>query len=291
MVIRLVTLAVFVVLASAVVMTETLRTAGLQSVLIATAVLALAIFLPSAALSRFVSLLRPLVVLIVAAPALWMVLQVIPMPIRELVNPIWSIASAALNEPLDGRITVDVPATLLSLAQYCVVLATALVTAVIAVDSQRAAGVLYILVSITTVLATAGIVGGGTTDFAVAAVLGVILSGAMMIGPIDQARRLRWPLRRGTVFTLAAAVLSFLVCSTAILTSRKCYDHHCRPAWAGRLACGGRDPQMVARPLAQSGRRCGTRGAQMVLRSLGQSGARCGSRNRAFCFHGYSDQE
>ena len=47
MVIRLVTLAVFVVLASAVGMTETLRTAGLQSVLVATAVLALAIFLPS----------------------------------------------------------------------------------------------------------------------------------------------------------------------------------------------------------------------------------------------------
>ena len=50
-----------------------------------------------------------------------------------------------------ARITVDVPATLLSLAQYCIVLATALVTAVIALDSQRAADVLYMLVSITTV--------------------------------------------------------------------------------------------------------------------------------------------
>ena len=224
MLIRLVALAVFVVLASAVGMTETLRTAGLQSVLVAISALALAIFLPTPALIRFARLLRPLLIIVFAAPALWMILQVIPVPVRELGNPIWSIASGALNEPLEARITVDIPATLLSLAQYCIVLATASVTAVIALDSRRAAHVLYMLVSITTLLATVWIVDGGATNFAVPAVLGVLLSCAMAIEAIDQFGRLGPPDRRGAVFTLSGAVLSLFVCSAAILSRASSTD-------------------------------------------------------------------
>ena len=234
MLIRLVTVAVFVVLTSAFGMRETLRTAGLESVLVATAALGLAVFLPSPALARFARLLRPLLIIVFAAPAVWMILQVIPMPVRALGNPIWSSASAALNEPLEARITVDIPATMLSLAQYCTVLATALVTAVIALDNRRAAHVLYMLVSITTLLAAVWIgrdltgwyasasaeFSGGTTNASVAAVLGVLLSCAMAIGAIDQFGRLGRPRRftAGTVFTLSAPVLSLSVCLAAIFS-------------------------------------------------------------------------
>jgi hypothetical protein len=43
-------------------------------------------------------------------------------------NPIWASSSSALNQRLAGTITVDIGATLLSLAQYCAVVAAALVT-------------------------------------------------------------------------------------------------------------------------------------------------------------------
>ena len=70
------------------------------------------------------------------------------MPAGALVNPIWASAAAALNQRLAGTITVDVGATLLSLAQYCAVVAAALVTAAITLDRHRAAQVLYILMVI-----------------------------------------------------------------------------------------------------------------------------------------------
>ena len=221
MVIGLVTLTVFVVLASAFGMPESLRTAGLESVLVATAALALAVFLPSLALTRFAKLLRPLLIIILAAPALWMVLQLIPLPVGALGNPIWSSASAALNEPVEARITVDVAATMLSLAQYFTVLAIASVTAVIALDGQRAAHVLYILVSITTFVAAVWIGSGefnSDVNASVAAVLGVLLSCALIIGVFDQFWRLGWPQRYslGTVFRLLGGVLSLFVCLVAI---------------------------------------------------------------------------
>lgn len=222
MIIRLVMLAEFVAITAALAMPESLQSLGLASFILATAALVVAIF-PSPASLGLTKLLRPGPVVVLAAPALWMALQVVPMPMDTLGNPIWATASAALSEPLAEIITVDLRATMLSLAQYCAVLAAALVTAVITLDRYRAAQVLHILLSIATIATamwfgkeTAGVAG---PDDSTIAVLGVLLSCATAIRAADQIARHGRP---GTVapvrlLALSAATIAMIVCLAALL--------------------------------------------------------------------------
>src|SRR5690348_11012564 len=122
-------------------------TVGLVSGILSAALMILAIALPVTSLGRLTRLLRPVLILALAAPAGWMLLQVIPLP-HGLTNPIWASASAALNERLPGVISIDVGDTLLSLARYCAVIGVAIITAAVALDRERAAHILYILVAI-----------------------------------------------------------------------------------------------------------------------------------------------
>lgn len=222
MIIRLVMLAELVAITAALAMPEGLQSLGLASFILATAALAVAIF-PSSVSLGLAKLLRPGLVVVLAAPALWMALQAVPMPMDTLGNPIWATASAALNEPLSEIISVDIGATMLSLAQYCAVLAAALVTAVITLDRYRAAQVLHILLSITTV-ATAMWFGKGATvvsgpDGSTVAVLGVLLSCATAIRAVDQLRRHSRPgkIAPAPLPALSAAIITMIVCMGALL--------------------------------------------------------------------------
>ncbi|OSJ19050.1 hypothetical protein BST63_03990 [Bradyrhizobium canariense] len=222
MIIRLVMLAELVAITAALAMPENLQSLGLASFILATAALVVAIF-PSSASHGLAKLLRPGLVVVLAAPALWMALQVVPMPMDTLGNPIWATASAALNEPLTEIISVDIGATMLSLAQYCAVLAAALVTAVITLDRYRAAQVLHILLAITTV-ATAMWFGKEATvvagpDGSTVAVLGVLLSCATAIRAVDQLRRHSRPgkIAPTPLPALSAAVIAIIVCMAALL--------------------------------------------------------------------------
>lgn len=222
MIIRLVMLAELVAITAALAIPESLQSWVLASSVLATAALVIAVF-PSSTSLGLARLLRPGLVVVLAAPALWMALQAVPMPVDTLGNPIWATASAALNEPLAEKITVDTGATMFSLAQYCAVLAAALVTAVITLDRYRAAQVLHILLSITTI-ATAMWFGKEATvvagpDGSTVAVLGVLLSCATAIHAVDQLRRHS---RQGTVApaplpALSAAIIAMAVCMAALL--------------------------------------------------------------------------
>src|SRR5581483_10410272 len=105
MVARLLMLAVLVVVVSAFAMPETPQAHGMLAAVLATAMVGAAIFTSSDVLARVARLLRPLLVLGLAAPAIWMALQLVPIPVSGLGNPIWATASAALNEPLADRLT------------------------------------------------------------------------------------------------------------------------------------------------------------------------------------------
>jgi hypothetical protein len=153
MIVPFITLASLVALIPAFVMLEGAWVIGAVSAILATALMITAIALPVTSLTRLTRLLRPVLILVLAAPALWMLLQVCPMPARALANPIWASAAAALNQQLAGAITVDIGATLLSLVQYCAVVAAALVTAAVTLDRQRAKHILFILVVIATLVA------------------------------------------------------------------------------------------------------------------------------------------
>ncbi|MBR0906422.1 hypothetical protein JQ588_27560 [Bradyrhizobium liaoningense] len=222
MIIRLVMLAELVAIAVAFAMPEDVRSCVLAAFILATAALIVAIFPPSASLG-LAKLLRPGLVAVLATPALFMALQTVPMPMGTLGNPIWATASTALNEALAETITVDTGATMFSLAQYCAVLAAALVTASITLDRIRAAQVLHLLLSVTTI-STAMWFGRETTgaagsDGSTVAVLGVLLSCAAVIRAADQLRRHSRPgaAAPAPLPTLCAAIITMIVCVIALL--------------------------------------------------------------------------
>lgn len=223
MIVRVVMLAELVAIAAALAIPETLQIWVLTAFILATAALMVAIFPPSPS-AGFAKLLRPGLVVVLAAPALWMVLQAVPMPVGTLGNPIWATASAALNEPLAEMITVDTGATMLSLAQYCAVLAAALVTAVITLERNRAAQVLHLLLSIA-VIATAMWLGKETAgatgpDGSTIAVLGVLLSCATAIRAADQLPRRSRPgtIASGPLPALSAAIIAMIVCLAGLFS-------------------------------------------------------------------------
>jgi hypothetical protein len=220
-------LALLVALIPAFVALDGVWTTGAASAILAAALMIIAIALPAMNLIRFRRLLRPTLIVVLAAPVLWMLVQVIPLPAHALANPIWASASGALNQRFSGVISIDIGATLLSLVQYCGVLAAALVTTAVALDRQRAAQILYILVVAATLVAARQVVlevasvdgdssaSEGRAQASVIAVIGILLACAMVIQARNQGR----PQRSGTkaVVALSLAILSFFICGAAIL--------------------------------------------------------------------------
>jgi hypothetical protein len=90
----------------------------------------------------FVSIIRPLAVT-AAVPALWMVMQVLPL--RVLAHPMWKSAETALGHPLADTISIDLGASILALGQYLSMIAVVFLSAAIAVDRRRAEWLLFAL--------------------------------------------------------------------------------------------------------------------------------------------------
>ncbi|WP_456672065.1 hypothetical protein [Bradyrhizobium sp. LM2.9] len=250
MIIRLVMLAELGAITAALTLPESLQSLGLASFILATAAFVVAIF-PSSAPLGLAKLLRPNLVVVLAAPALWMALQAVPMPVDTLGNPIWATASAALNEPLSEMITVDIGATMLSLAQYCAVLAAAFVTAVVTLDRYRAAQVLHILLSVTTI-ATAMWFGKEARavagpDGSTVAVLGVLLACATAIRAVDQLRRHSRP---GKVAPAPAPCSVRRDHRNDCVHDRAAHSdqlgrRHCRPPWIRNFGLGVQYSEVV----------------------------------------------
>jgi hypothetical protein len=208
-------------------MRDDVWTVGLVSGILSAALMILAVALPVTSLVRITRLLRPVLLVALAAPAIWMLLQVIPLP-HALINPIWASTSAALNERLQGVISVDIGDTLLSLARYCAVIAIAVVTAAVALDRERAAHILYVLVAIAMLVAMRQIVtifagvspdDPGRAGSLVAAVIGILLACAMTMHAIDQLQRSGRQQRSRTlgVARVSVAILSLFICAAATL--------------------------------------------------------------------------
>lgn len=235
MVVRLLMLALLMAVVSAFATPEIPQTRALISSLLAAAALGAAIFISASAMTRLARLLGPLLILSIAAPAACMALQLAPIPVHGLGNPIWETASAALNEPLAERVTVDIWATMQAIVHYNAVVALALVTAVVAVDRQRASQLLDMLVSIAAIVSAYSIWrhmsdygparGDNPLSFAndaSPAVLGLLLSAGMTVRALEQRRRTRRRVASmlGPTTTLSLGILAMLICLTAILVRR-----------------------------------------------------------------------
>jgi uncharacterized membrane protein len=160
-----------------------------------------------------------------------MLLQVLPISIRSLANPVWVSASTALDKPFVGAISLDIGASLLSLAGYCAILAAAFVTATVTLNRQRAENFLSLLTG-TAALIAAELIGydlgylrlpgyehlGERADTMNIAVIGFILSCATTIRAYEhfdgtQHRKSRM------MAMLAASMAALFICLSAILIS------------------------------------------------------------------------
>src|ERR1035437_3017171 len=77
----------------------------------------------------FLATVIRLVAIVAVVPAVWMLIQVLPLKTIGLAHPIWESAAAALGRPLAGSISIDPGDTLVSLARYLSAAAIAFVAA------------------------------------------------------------------------------------------------------------------------------------------------------------------
>src|SRR3954451_8027522 len=79
---------------------------GAVCALLAAATVAVVINLRTGDLNRFSRLLRPTAIILLIIPGLCMLLQVVPVAV-SLANPVWVSASAALERPFLGSVSMD----------------------------------------------------------------------------------------------------------------------------------------------------------------------------------------
>jgi hypothetical protein len=161
------------------------------------------------------SIRRALVV--AAIPALWMVIQLLP--IGFLANPIWVSAEAALGSSRHGSITIDLGATVVALGFYLSLIAIALSSAAVAVDRYRAGSILYALNG-ATVLTAALLVLRFFVNFNEAppdqgatiatATIGVVVAVAGLIKTIERGRT-------GRVVVLAGYTAAFAISASVLI--------------------------------------------------------------------------
>jgi hypothetical protein len=208
---------------------------GVVSAIVAIAMVTVALTLHTSDLNRFSRLLGPTGFIVLFIPCLWMLLQVLPIPSRSLANPVWVSASTALDKPFVGAISLDIGATLLSLARYCASLATAFVTATVTLDKQRADSVLSLLTAVAALIAV-GLIGldlgylrfpgfehlGERAEAMNIAVIGFILSCATTIRAnehLDTPTTLHRKSRMTAIVAASASTAALLICLSAILIS------------------------------------------------------------------------
>jgi hypothetical protein len=233
MIAAFITLASLIALLPALMMVDGILATGVVSAIVAIAMLTVVLALNTSELNRFSRLLGPTAFISLFIPCLWMLLQVLPISIRSLANPVWVSASTALDKPFVGAISLDIGATLLSLARYCAILTAAFVTATVTLNRQRAENVLSLLTGVAALIA-AELLGydlgylrlpgyehlGERADAINIAVIGFILSCATTIRAsehLDSTQHRKS--RTMAIVAASASMAALLVCLSAILIS------------------------------------------------------------------------
>ena len=130
---------------------------ALVAATLAAAVAAVALAVPPGEAGYLRSIFRP-IALVLAVPAIWMLIQVLPLKFAGLAHPIWDSAAAALGRPIGGSISVDPGTTLVSLCGYLSAAASMFAAAAVAIDRQRAKWLLFTLTGVTSLIAIVAII-------------------------------------------------------------------------------------------------------------------------------------
>src|SRR5262245_2070632 len=105
------------------------------------------------------TVIRP-VAIIVAILSVWLMIQMIPLPVKSWAHPIWADAEAALGIPIASGITIDPGATLVAFCRYSSAIAILFVATAATIDRMRAGRVVNWLLGVTTLAAVVHIVNG-----------------------------------------------------------------------------------------------------------------------------------
>jgi hypothetical protein len=167
-----------------------------------------------------------------ALPALWMVIQILPL--RALAHPIWGSAATALVQPLAGSISIDLGASAMALGLYLSIIAIALLSAAVAVDRQRASWILFAAMAATALIALillfhdlAGLsfLSGLDVAFARAqavdcTAIGTIVAVAVGIRTLERYEYRRAGTSQASLFwPLAASLIALVICATSLAVS------------------------------------------------------------------------
>jgi len=186
----------------------------------------------------FLALVFRPIAIIATVPALWIIIQILPVKVVGLANPIWESAATVLGHPLTASISVDPGATLIALDSYLSLVGIVFAATAVAIDRQRAEGIFYLLTAIAGLTALIALVigfggfaslsnthGGSVIDAATdVAGLGIILAIAAgfhsyerwKIRP-DQGKAAAWLPR---VFFISLGIVA--ICTLAmIVTARR----------------------------------------------------------------------
>jgi hypothetical protein len=152
---------------------------------------------------------------IAAVPALWVLVQVIPLSV--LAHPIWKSAETALGHPVAGTISVDPGASVIALGQYLSLVGVAFLSTAVAVDRQRAEWILFALtaagVGLALILFSPGVQFSSRAQAIDCVSMGTIIAGAACIRTIE-----RYETRRSSPQRSVSVLLwTFVACSTALM--------------------------------------------------------------------------
>jgi hypothetical protein len=169
-----------------------------------------------------------------AIPALWMLIQVLPLPF--LAHPYWTNAEIAIGHPIRGSISIDIGASVMALGFYLTSVAVAFWSAAVGVDRQRAE---WILFSLMTATALIGLKVAATNLFGLPHVnattalfdrmqaidcvaMGVTIAGAATIRTVERYETRRASPDRSVsalLRTFAACAIALAICVAVLLMS------------------------------------------------------------------------
>jgi hypothetical protein len=182
---------------------------------------------PEADIRRNLAIFKALAVAALL-PAVWMLLQIVPVPLGSIEHPVWDSAAAALTEALSGHVTVDLGFTVRGLFGYLTLISLAFLTSVVTRNRERAETILFALCTITTFIAVELILlrRNSPSDFTDSLValtaFGTILNVAFVVRTIEryETRAQRQPQSvRTYIGTMLLGAMGALICLIALIYS------------------------------------------------------------------------
>ncbi len=195
--------------------------------------------MPPGEARRFGKLSKPFVIG-AAIPAIWILLQLLPLPlssalpwakISELAHPVWPSVAAGFPHGVSGSVSVDIGATAMALARYLSFVGVALLATAVTLNRDRAEAVLVGLTVVTVLIAVVvaiseifGMGGLAAREEALdCACLGVIFSAAciMLVYERHETRGAK-PGQSPSKFRFSAlaSLSAFLICTIAVVAAR-----------------------------------------------------------------------